>query len=60
MIKIMKYGEVSTNEIFERVNPTANVEGAFASIIAEVATNGDEALKAFSEKFDGEEGYKKI
>ena len=53
MIKIMKYGEVSPNEIFARVNPTANVEGAVASIIAEVATNGDEALKAFSEKFDG-------
>ena len=53
MIKIMKYGEVSPNEIFARVNPTANVEGAVASIIAEVAVKGDVALKAFSEKFDG-------
>ena len=53
MIKIYKYGEVANEEIFARVNPTANVEGVVASIIADVITNKDAALKAYAEKFDG-------
>ncbi len=53
MIKIYKCGEVSPEEIFARVNPTANVEGVVAEIIANVIQNKDEALRAYAEKFDG-------
>ncbi len=53
MIKIYKYGEVSNEEIFSRVNPTAKVEGVVAEIIAEVIKNKDAALKAYAQKFDG-------
>lgn len=53
MIKMYKYGEVSNDEIFACVNPTANVEGVVASIIADVIVNKDAALKAYAEKFDG-------
>ena len=53
MIKIYKYGEVANEEIFARVNPTKNVEGIVADIIAEVRKNKDNALKAYSQKFDG-------
>ena len=35
--------------------PTANVEDIVASIIAEVVSKGDEALKSYSKKFDGVE-----
>ena len=53
MIKIYKYGEVAASEIFSRVTPTINVEKIVADIIADVAQNGDAALKAYAEKFDG-------
>lgn len=53
MIKIYKWGEVSPEEIFARVNPTASVEGIVAEIIAEVIKNKDEALKTYAAKFDG-------
>ena len=55
MIKIYKCGEVSNEEIFARINPTANVEGVVASIIADVIVNKDAALKAYAKKFDGVE-----
>ena len=46
MIKIYKYGEVSSEEIFARDNPTANVEGVVSDIINNVRKNGvlDSAL----------------
>lgn len=53
MIKIYKYGEVSPEEIFARVNPTAKVEDIVSGIIAEVRKNKDAALFAYGEKFDG-------
>ena len=53
MIKIYKYGEVPSEEIFARVNPTANVSEIVADIIVNVQKNGDVALKAYAEKFDG-------
>ncbi len=53
MIKILKFGEVSNEEIFARNNPTASVSQIVAEIIAEVAKNKDAALKAYAEKFDG-------
>ena len=53
MIKMYKCGEVSAEEIFARVNPTANVEDVVAEIIKNVIQNKDAALKAYAEKFDG-------
>ncbi|MBQ8395168.1 MAG: histidinol dehydrogenase [Clostridia bacterium] len=53
MIKIYRWGEMSAEEIFARVSPTARVEGIVAEIIAEVIKNKDEALKGYAEKFDG-------
>ncbi len=55
MIKILKFGEVTSEEIFARVHPTASVEGIVAEIIAEVIKNKDAALKAYAKKFDGVE-----
>ena len=53
MIKIYQYGEVPNAEIFARFEPTSSVEGIVADIIAEVIKNKDDALKAYSQKFDG-------
>lgn len=53
MIKIFKCGEVANEEIFARSNPTADVSGIVAEIVAEVVKNGDAALKRYAEKFDG-------
>lgn len=52
MIKIYNYGEVPNSEIFARENISANVEDIVAEIIADVRKNGDEALFAYSKKFD--------
>ena len=53
MIKILKYGEVASSEIFARTEPTLNVEGIVADILATVRREGDSALFAYTEKFDG-------
>lgn len=55
MIKIYKYGEVSSEEIFARNNPTASVEATVAEIIADVVKNKDAALRKYALKFDGAE-----
>ena len=52
MIKLMKYGEVSPEEIFARVEPTFNVTNIVSDIIANVRKNGDNALFEYCEKFD--------
>ncbi len=52
MIKILKYGEVSTDDIFARVIPKTNVEAVVAEIIDNVRKNGDSALFEYCEKFD--------
>lgn len=53
MIRIMKYGEVSNEDIFSRAAPEINVEKTVAEIIADVRKNGDRALYEYCEKFDG-------
>ncbi|MBQ8507865.1 MAG: histidinol dehydrogenase, partial [Clostridia bacterium] len=53
MIRIMKYGEVASSDIFVRVEPKTNVEQIVSDIIADVRANGDAALKKYCEKFDG-------
>ena len=53
MIKIYSYGEVENSEIFARENISENVEDAVSAIISDVRKNGDRALFAYAEKFDG-------
>ena len=52
MIKIYKYGEVPSSEIFKRENIASNVEGVVSDIIAKVRSEGDRALFEYSRKFD--------
>ena len=52
MIKIMKYGQVPNSEIFARVTPAVNVEKIVADILADVRTNGDQAVLNYNFKFD--------
>ncbi len=52
MIKILKYGEVDSNDIFARVVPEMDVESIVTDIIENVKTNGDKALFEYCEKFD--------
>ena len=53
MIKILKYGEVSNEDIFARDNIASNVEDIVTGIISEVKANGDNALYMYCKKFDG-------
>lgn len=52
MIKILKYGEVSADELFARSEPTFDVTDIVADILENVAKNGDKALFEYSKKFD--------
>lgn len=53
MIKILTYGEVENKDIFARAVPEINVEATVSEIIATVRKDGDKALLAYCEKFDG-------
>ncbi len=53
MIRILKMGEVSREEIFARNMPTANVAKVVSDIIRNVRERGDEALREYTAKFDG-------
>ena len=53
MIRILKKGEVSSDDIFSRVHPKFDVESIVSDIISDVCKNGDTALFAYCEKFDG-------
>ncbi|MBQ4556602.1 MAG: histidinol dehydrogenase [Clostridia bacterium] len=53
MIKILKYGEVETKDIFARAVPEVDVAGVVSDIIANVRKNGDKALYEYCKKFDG-------
>lgn len=52
MIKIMKYGEVRSEEIFAREEMSFNVSDIVSEIIENVKNNGDKALFEYCEKFD--------
>ena len=52
MIKIMKYGQISPEEIFARNESELDVSDIVTDIIADVRKNGDAALKAYAKKFD--------
>ena len=52
MIKILKYGEAPTEQLFAQDTPCDNVADAVAEIIDNVAKRGDEALFEYTERFD--------
>ena len=53
MVRILKYGVDTDKDIFERFTPKYGVEDVVAEIINNVRRNGDKALLAYNEKFDG-------
>ena len=53
MIRIYPYGQVPDEEIFARVKDERDVSGIVAGIIARVRAEGDKALAAYAEQFDG-------
>ena len=52
MIKIMKYGQISKDEIFARNESELDVSDIVTDIISDVRKNGDAALLAYAKKFD--------
>lgn len=53
MIRIMKYGVVSDNEIFARSSSSRDVSDVVSAILKDVKDRGDEALREYTLKFDG-------
>ena len=53
MIRLFKFSEVSPEDVFARVSPTAQVDGVVADIIADVRKRGDAALLDYTARFDG-------
>lgn len=53
MIKLMKYGEISKDEIFARGKTSFDVGDVVRDIIDNVKARGDAALLEYCEKFDG-------
>lgn len=52
MIKILKYGQISADEIFARNESELDVSDIVTDIIADVRKNGDSALLSYAKKFD--------
>lgn len=52
MIKILKRSEVSDEEVFARSSSATDVSATVAEILENVRTNGDAALREYTEKFD--------
>ena len=52
MISILKYGEVSNDEIFARGTAVTDVSAIVTEIIENVKNNGDKALIEYCKKFD--------
>lgn len=55
MIRILEYGKLSNEEIFDRVIPQSNVEDIVTDIIRTVREQGDKALLDYTRRFDGAE-----
>ncbi len=53
MIKILSFGTIPEEEIFARNEKSGDISAPVADIIAQVRAGGDEALKAFTQRFDG-------
>lgn len=52
MIRILAFGAVPNEEIFSRMEPTADVSAVVGEIIADVRARGDQALLEYCRKFD--------
>ena len=52
MIKILEYGKIPADKIFERQEYIGNVSDAVAEIIDNVRKNGDGAVIEYTERFD--------
>lgn len=52
MIRILEFGTVPKEEIFARMEPSADVSDVVKEIIADVRTRGDKALLEYCRKFD--------
>lgn len=52
MIEILKFSEVSKDEIFSRVGEKIDVSDIVADIIANVQKNGDQAVLEYCKRFD--------
>ena len=55
MINILKYGQVTPEQIFSRVEPAVDVSAIVTDIIENVRKNGDKALFEYTRRFDGAE-----
>ena len=53
MIRIIEYGTLSNEEIFDRTIQPVEVEGAVKDILLDVRQRGDEALLEYTRRFDG-------
>ena len=53
MIRLLRRGEISEDEIFAREQIQSRVEAPVAEIIKEVRLRGDEAIKEYCLRFDG-------
>ena len=53
MIRIFQVGQVDRKDIFARAVPQTDVAGVVRDILKDVKENGDRALFAYCEKFDG-------
>ena len=53
MIRILKYGQVSEDEIFARAVSQVDVSATVREIIQVVRTQGDQALFDYTARFDG-------
>ena len=53
MIPIYRYGEVPNDTILARRDTAFNVQAPVAAILADVIARGDEALRDYTERFDG-------
>lgn len=53
MIPLYRYGEVPNDELLARRDTAFSVQEPVAAIIADVIARGDEALRDYTERFDG-------
>ena len=52
MMKILKVGQVPTEEIFARCAPEMDVAAIVSDILSDVRQRGDQALYQYCERFD--------
>ena len=53
MIKILKFADVTAEEVFAKSEPTSDVSDVVTHIIEDVRLNGDRAIIRYAARFDG-------